>query len=153
MTPPTLVDVTHAAPRPRRRRAAKFDPPAWLSKTGKAAFRRIVLDIERDRPDSLERGDVPALALLAEVYSVAQAAAKAMRGAGNEPAILDVDEAHGGGTKKSPAWMVLNQASSRYEALAKEFGLTLAARQRLELPAGGFIPDEDQDELDDALNG
>lgn len=153
MTKPTLRDATNdppAPPAPRARRRPRWDPPAWLSKTGKAAFRRIVLDLE---PDLLTRSDVPELALLAEAYAVAQHAAKAMRGPGNEPVILEVDAVHGGHLRKSPAWQVFNQATARFDALARNFGLSPAARIRLELPAGAPLGDEqdDDEDLEDAL--
>lgn len=151
MSGPKLRDVTNeSAPAPRARRR-RIDPPAWLSKSGKAAFRRLLLDIERSTPEAIGAVDVPALALTAEVYAVAQAAAKAMRGPGNEPQVLDVDAAHGGGNRKTPAWQVLNQATTRYQGLAREYGLTLAARTRLELGTAAPLDDEDDEDLEDAL--
>lgn len=151
--PPTLRDVTNEPAPPARaprRRRARWDPPAWLSKTGKAAFRRIVLDLE---PDLVSRSDIPELALMAEAYAVAQHAARAMRGPGNEPVILEVDAVHGGHQRKSPAWQVFNQATARFDALARNFGLSPAARIRLELPAGAPLGDEqdDDEDLEDAL--
>lgn len=158
MTKPTLRDVTNETPTPRARarRKPRFEAPAWLSRSGKVAFRRIVLDLELASPGSLERVDVPALAMLSEAYSVVQAAAKAMRGPGNEPAILEVDGVHGGHHRKTPAWQVFSQATARFEALGKEYGVTLGSRLRLELvDAGAGAPPlhDDQDDLDRALGG
>lgn len=150
-----LRDATNDPPKPARARARRlrWSPPAWLSAPAKTSFRRLLLDIERERPGALEASDVPAIALMAEAYAIAQAAAKAMRGPGNAPAILDIDAVHGGHQRKTPAWQVHNQASARYVALAREFGLTLASRTRLELPGVGVpIPDDQDDEdLEDAL--
>lgn len=150
-----LRDATNESPTSSsssKRRPPKIVAPAWLSKSGKVYFARIVRDIEEHTPDLIGRLDTASLALLAEVYSVAQAAARAMRGPGNEPAILETDHAHGSQNRKTPAWQVFAQAMARFETLAREFGLTPAARARLELEPGGLsLPDDQDDELDIAL--
>jgi len=153
MSGPRLRDATNDPPKPSAKsRGPRYTPPGWLSAPAKAAFRRILLDLSRERPDVIERTDIPALALMAESYAVAQAAAKAMRAPGNVPAVLEVDAVHGGHNRKTPAWQVYNQAAGRYLTLAREFGLTLAARTRLELPGIGAPLEDDQDEdLEDAL--
>ena len=151
---PHLRDATHDSPPlvVRRAKGPLWDSPAWLSAPGKAAFRQLLLDIERATPEVLDRIDVPALALLAEHYAIAQAAAKAMRDTGNVPEVLELDKVHGDQHRKTPAWQVFAQATKTYTALAREYGLTLASRTRLELPSAGLPVDDDEDDaLDEAL--
>lgn len=154
MSGPRLRDVTNDAPAPRPRKRAKWDPPAWLSAPGKAAFRALLQEAERSRPGLLDRVDVPTLALMAEHYAIAQAASKVMRGTGNVPSVLEVDAVHGGHLRKTPAWQVYREASTSFVAMAREFGFTLKSRTMLELGDGGLpLPDDQDDEgdLEDAL--
>jgi P27 family predicted phage terminase small subunit len=131
----------------------KLNPPAWLSASGKRAFTRIVAELTDAWPDSVAPMDIPALALLAETYAVAQAAATSMRtDKGNEPQPLEIDHAHGGQRRKSPAWQMFREATNAYLNAARDYGLTLAARLRLELDVAATItPPAEGDDEDDAI--
>lgn len=149
MSPPVLRDATNERPPPARR--ARFKPPAWLSVDAKRFFTELVLDLDEAAPGTIGRIDVAALALAAEHYATAQAAASAMRKRGNRVEVLEVDTAHGGQLRKRPAWQVFREATSAYLMVAREFGLTLKARESMELDAGAPLGDEDEGDLEDAL--
>lgn len=140
------------APSRAARTRAKFPAPAWLSADGKTAFRSLLVELEAAWPDTISRLDIPALAIVAEHYAVAQAAAKAMRGKGNNPVAVEDDTAHSG-KRRPPSFLVYKEATNAFLQGAKAFGLTLESRMRLELDAPAPLADEDDDDLDDALDG
>lgn len=149
----SLRDATNDPPAARARaRRARFAAPDWLSAPGKAAFRRLVLDLDATFPDAAGRVDIQTLALMAELLAIAQEAARSMRATGNRPLILEPDLAHANTRRKTPAWQIFREAVAGYLSIAREYGLTFAARQRLELdvPAGADLED-DEDDLELAL--
>lgn len=160
-TPPRLRALREGEPAPEARTPpvgpedghgkSRFEPPDWLSVDAKRAFRRLVIDIDAAWPGTLARLDVMALAVLAEHYSVLQAAACEMRAAGNKPELTPADPNQGGRTRKNPAWQIFREASSAFLALSKEYGLTLSARLRMELDAGAPLADEGDDDLDEVV--
>lgn len=160
-TPPHIRAVREGEPTPEPRvppvgppdgsGKARFEPPEWLSAEGKRAFRRLVIDIDSAWPGTLARFDTMALAVLAEHYAVLQSAAKEMRATGNTPDVAPEDPKQGGRTRKNPAWQIFREASSAFLAVAKEYGLTLSSRLRMELDAGAPLGDEDDEDLDAVL--
>lgn len=133
-------------PRPSRKLPAA---PSWLSPTGKAAFRQLVEAAEAVEPGWLERVDVPLLAMFADVYATAQAAAKSMRGAGGHARPIDHDRAHAGRPRKHPGWQVVREAAGTMRSLGRELGVTPAMRRQLDLDgtfgAGDGGPDPELD--------
>lgn len=161
-TPPHIRAVRDGepAPAPRMPPAApaegsgksRFAPPAWLSVDAKAAFKRLVIDIDAAWPGTLARFDTMALAVLAEHYAVLQAAAKEMRADGNRLDVTPEDPTQAGHrTRKNPAWQIFREASAAFLAVSKEYGLTLSSRLRMELDAGAPLGDEDDEDLDAVL--
>lgn len=152
MSPAALRDATNELPPAGRR--ARFKAPAWLSVEAKRFFTELVLDLEEAAPGTIGRLDVPALALIAQHYATAQSASEAMRKHGNRVEILEVDNttAAGGQLRKRAAWQVFRQATSSYLTLAREYGLTLKARESMELDAGGVgDASDDEDDLESKL--
>jgi P27 family predicted phage terminase small subunit len=148
----SVVRLPVAAPPPapdRRERAdrepVKLKAPAWLSPSGRAAFRRVAVFLEDDAPDWLAEVDADALGLAVEHLAVAVAASRAMRGSGGHYAIIDVDAGHGGRRRKHPAHQVFREATAAYLAVIRELGLTPRARRELEVGLG-FAPAEDDDD-------
>lgn len=149
MTRPALRDATHE--RAPLRRKPRFGAPEWLSVEAKRIFAVLVADLEEANPGTLSALDVPAIALAAQNYATAQAMSLAMRAKGNKVDALEVDVDHGGQVRKRAAWQVYRQAQAAYMILAREFGLTVKARQSMELDAGVPLGDEDEGDLEDAL--
>lgn len=129
-----------------------IDTPEWLNVDAKRQFRALVAAVNSLWPGSLTAADVPALALAAEHYTIAAAAAQAMRSRGNKAAPATTDKAHATESRKAPTYAILKQATGEYLKLAREFGLTPAARVRLNLdtsrsPTGGHdAEDENEDD-------
>lgn len=156
-TPPHIRAVRYgeAAPPPRTPPAApaegsgksRFQPPDWLSPEAKKAFRRLVIDIDAAWPGTLARMDVMGLAAAAESYAVIVRSAKAM----SESDLVEDDPAHKGRVRKTPAWELFAQASRLFTTWAREYGLTLSSRLRMELDAGAPLGDEDDEDLDAVL--
>lgn len=159
-TPPHIRAVREGEPAPAPRTPpvappegsgkARFEPPAWLSSDAKTAFRRLVIDIDAAWPGTLARFDTMSLAVLAEHYAVLQAAAKAMRHDKTVEVTLP-DGRREGQERKNPAWQIFREASNAFLAVAKEYGLTLQSRLRMELDAGAPLGDEDDEDLDAVL--
>jgi phage terminase small subunit len=118
-----------------------------LSAEGKRAFRQLVIDIDAAWPGTLARMDVMGLSAAAEAYAVIVRAAKTMR----DTELVEDDPAHKGRVRKTPAWELFAQASRLFTAWAREYGLTLSSRLRLELDAGAPLADEDEEDLDAVL--
>lgn len=160
-TPPHIRAVRDGEPTPPPRvppvapaegtGKSRFAPPAWLSSDAKAAFKRLVIDIDAAWPGTLARFDTMALAVLAEHYAVLQAAAREMRADGNKPEPTSPDTQHANRTRKNPAWQIFREASAAFLAVSKEYGLTLSSRLRMELDAGAPLGDEDDEDLDAVL--
>lgn len=154
MTPTsaTVSPIRPGTPAPKRRRrspgglpAELRTPPAWLSKDAAALWRDLVPTLEDAYPaDSLSLLDVPALALMVEHFVVARAAAKLLSGGAD---VLEVDHAHGGNMRKSPASQIMRDHSTAFLRLAREYGLTAKSRAALDVDAlGRTVPDADDDD-------
>jgi P27 family predicted phage terminase small subunit len=97
------------------------NPPAWMSKDGKAAWKEIVAGLG----ESVYALDGLSMVLMCEAYSAAQGAAKDLATRG--PLIQSRDR----GLVKSPSLQILRDAGSTFRAFADAFGLTPGARRRL----------------------
>lgn len=161
-TPPHIRAVRDGEPSPEPRTPppapaeghgkSRFEPPDWLSAEAKRAFRRLVVDIDAAWPGTLARFDTMALAVLSEHYAVLQAAAREMRADGNKPELTPADPKNADRTRKNPAWQIFRESSAAFLSVAKEYGLTLSSRLRLELDAGAPpLGDEDDEDLDAVL--
>jgi P27 family predicted phage terminase small subunit len=96
-------------------------PPAWLSKDGKAEWRRIMpLLVERRILTDADMGSV-------EAYCTATGLVREMqRTIAREGAIIDTPR----GPRKHPAIAVQSDAMNRARLLAAELGLTPVSRSR-----------------------
>lgn len=152
VTPIRPETPTEAPPRARRTRSAPLGPaPAWLSAPGKLLWRSLVPAIDEAFPELLGPLDKPSVALMVEHLAIAQAAAGEMRGPGNIPTTAVKDENHGG-TKKAPSSQVMRDHGRAFLDLARDYGLTLGARARIDLERlVPVVPDSDDD--DDLFGG
>lgn len=137
---PEAKSTARTSPLPKDLRTA----PAWLSAPAKAEWKRLIPRLDEAFPEKLSALDVGALALLVEHLAIAQGAAQAMRGKGNKPDVLEVDEAHRDRIRKTPASQVMRDHAKAAMELAREYGLTLRAREALGLD--GTVPDDDPDD-------
>ena len=104
--------------------------PAGLGKRAGAIFRRYA-DALGDR---LEPEDAAMLAQLALAELLAIENAKLLlAGPVDGVTLLETDEAHNNESRKSPAFTQWRQSVETALKLAKEFGMTPAARRRLNL--------------------
>lgn len=142
--PEARSEAERPAPSPRRRLPKA---PDWLSPTGKATFRTMAEAAEEIQPGWLTSVDVPLLALYADVYATAQAASKAMRGAGGHVRPIDHDRAHAGRPRKHPSWQIVREASTTLARLAGDLGITPTMRRRLDLD-GIYVDAGDSDDVD-----
>lgn len=136
----SLAKEAPPAPIPKALRT----PPAWLSAPAKAEWRRTVPALDEAYPERLSALDLVALGLMFEHLAIAEAAATAMRGKGNKPDVLEVDEAHRDRIRKTPASQVMRDHSKAALEIARDYGLTLKAREALGLD--GTVPDDDPDD-------
>jgi P27 family predicted phage terminase small subunit len=97
------------------------NPPAWMSKDGKQAWR----DIAKGLGDSVYALDGLSMMLMCEAFSAAQGAAKDLASRG--PLVQSRDR----GLVKNPALQILRDAGATFRAFADAFGLTPGARRRL----------------------
>jgi P27 family predicted phage terminase small subunit len=119
-------------------------PPSWLSKPAAVLWRDLVPRLDEAMPaDALTLLDVPALALMVEHFVIARRAAELM-----VEGPLEVDHAHGGQLRKSPASQVMRDHGAAFLALAREYGLTARSRSTLELGALGRMTPDDEDDGD-----
>lgn len=98
----------------------------------------------------LTPADWPAFALMAEAWADARAARRKLATDGR----FRFDENHV--ERKSPALMVWREAAAAYGRLAREFGMTPAARERIGAPApddGSALTRELREILADPLPG
>lgn len=103
--------------------------PAGLGKKAGAIFRRYVEALE----DRLQPEDASMLGQLAVAELMAIENAKLLFEATKLDTLLIEDEAHGNEDRKNPAFTQWRQATETALKLAKEFGMTPAARRRLKL--------------------
>jgi len=138
---------TPSAPRRRRRQAPLGPAPSWLSAPAKVLWRSVVPELDELYPELIGKLDVHAIGLMVEHLAIAQAAAEGMRAKGNVPDTVDVDKVHGGGSKKPPASQVMRDHGKAFLELARDYGLTLGARARLDLERlAPVVPDSDDDD-------
>ncbi len=71
--------------------------------------------------------DSAALALCATAYSLAVRAAQELESEG----IITSDRAHGGESRKSPAWQVFRESAVIFERMSDRLGMTPRARTAL----------------------
>ena len=118
-------DAKKARERMKRNRAARLpSPPAWLSSYAKTEWRRIA-PLLRDQ-GLLERVDRAALATYCRAWSQLRKADKSIQEDG-----LYTDTATGG-RKLNPAVTAAAQAQKQIKDFCVEYGLTPAARVRIQ---------------------
>lgn len=125
----------------------RSEPPAGLSKYALEAWKELEPELQRLKLLSVL--DSPSFFLACESYAIARAALEAMRPrrkdgeidkrAPNTLALIEVDHAHGGQTRKVPAVTVFFQASREFRSWCAEFGISPSSRLKLR-PAAGTVP-------------
>ena len=125
----------------------RSDPPEGLSTHARTAWKELAPELERLK--LLTVLDSPSFFLACESYAIARSALEAMRPrrrdgeidqrAKNTLALIEVDHAHGGQTRKVPAATVFFQASREFRSWCAEFGITPSSRLKLR-PAAGATP-------------
>lgn len=124
-------------------------PPEWLSPGARSVWRYLAPELERDA--LLTRRDRELFAFLCTEADLAVTALGLMRPDKRKGyVLLDVDEGHQGRTRRHPALMAYAQATQRFAALARHFGLSPMTRIPLELGAPA-APPPDPDDGDDDL--
>jgi P27 family predicted phage terminase small subunit len=111
---------------PEHQPGIQKNPPTWLPKWAKVFWRKYAFKLKE--LGLLTEADQPAFETLALLYSQIRDAQEEIAARG-----LIVEGARGGEVK-NPAFTILNQARKDFRLFAIEFGLTPAARERLDLP-------------------
>lgn len=144
-----------AAPRPALKRppAESLDPPFPMTPRARAWWKREAPRLHR--LGLLSEPDKIGLALGLESASAAVEALGSLRSDNrrNADELVTADKAHGGRTRKNPAWQIFREAQAAYLRWCAEFGWTPSARVNLVLEAAGPAPvddDEDDDLFDEA---
>ncbi len=109
--------------------------PAWLSKEAKKHYRFIVDQLEES--GLIAKIDMGVLAILATSYAGMKEAEEKIQEEGSE-----LQETPNGYMQLSAASISFDRHASRYEKLAKQFGITVRARQSIK------IENPDQGSLD-----
>jgi len=118
--------------------------PSDLSPHARECWKMLAPELEK--LGLLSVLDGPSFRLACETYAIAVYALEEMRvrkadgtpdGRVKRPSLLDVDRAHGGMSKKSPAFSIYAQASREFRAWCVEFGLSPSARASLRPGARG----------------
>jgi P27 family predicted phage terminase small subunit len=122
-------------PKVKRTQRAKLHTPETLPEGAAAYFRMLA---RRAGEHGLTQADVPMLAQLATALWIADQAALRMARDG----LLMTDQSHGDGTelRKHPAFTIWRNAVTVADTLAKQFGMTPAARARLGLEQESGAP-------------
>ncbi len=102
-----------------------LEPPQWLSDDARQVFETVARALEAE--GLATEADSAALALCATAYSLAVRAAQELELEG----IMTSDRAHGGESRKSPAWQVFRESTVIFERLADRFGMSPRARTAL----------------------
>jgi len=143
---PTAIKLLNGNPGKRRinRRepkpeqlSADLDPPTWLTKEAAAVWRRAVPELRRLHLLSVLDLDAVG-AYCAQVGRAKKAEASLRRGG----LMVTVH----GQRQRRPEIAIAKEAWSEARRWAQEFGLTPAARTRLEVPQTPAIPDNSDDE-------
>jgi phage terminase small subunit len=103
--------------------------PAGLGKRAGAIFRRYA-EVLGDRVEPEDAGMLGMLAI-AELLAIENAKLVLGGAPGRQMKLLETDEKHGNEDRKSPAFTQWRQATETALKLAREFGMTPAARRRL----------------------
>jgi P27 family predicted phage terminase small subunit len=131
------------------------EPPAWMSKRGRAVWTFLAPELEKNA--LLTKRDREAFAFCCEEAAVAQTALLTLRGPDNNYGnILEIDKSHQNRVRRHPAWIVYTQAVASFRTWAKAFGLTPNARIGLLLggaTAAGPGLGADEDDGDESVFG
>ena len=111
-------------------------PPSWLPSWAKVFWRKYAFKLKEF--GILTEADRPAFEELCLLYDRIRECHEILQRDG-----LMVEGARGGQVKH-PLVSVMNAAENQFRMLSIEFGLTPAARDRLDLPE---VPDEDMDPM------
>jgi P27 family predicted phage terminase small subunit len=143
---PTALKVLEGnrGKRPINRREPRPAPtapecPTWLSREGKAEWRRVVPEL--DRIGMLTRVDRAALASYCEVWATFVTAQREVHEHGL--VLLERERETDDGTViyvrpvKNPAVLIARDAAGQVRQFCAEFGLTPSSRSRLEVPEVG----------------
>lgn len=122
----------------------------WMSTRARELFVKLVDDARALHGDALSEADLAALSLMAQHGAIAENAALALQDGEGELVVIEIDKAHGGGTRKRPAWQVYREAAAAYLALAREYGLTLRARATVDISKARPV-DDSAETLDDDM--
>jgi P27 family predicted phage terminase small subunit len=136
-TPANILQLTgnpghrKANKKEARPRPTPPPPPSWLTASGKAAWKRLLPELDRLGLLTLVDGD--AFAAYCEAVSQFEWATKTLAAEGMT---FTTDKGYVG---QHPAVAMRHKAMQLLKLFAAEFGLTPSARARLEVPA----PDKD----------
>lgn len=105
-------------------------PPTWLGREGKAEWRRVVKYLKERDPGRLEETDRAILAAYCNEWDTYVTASGDVKARGSLiPGRSSAEKARGeGGMVKNPSVQIARDALTHLRALAKELGLTPAAR-------------------------
>lgn len=123
-------------------------PPDFLTPGGRAVWRELVAELEKDA--LVTKRDRYTLGLVCVEVEIMRAALDAMRPDKRRGyVVIDEDPEHRNRLRRHPALIVYGQAVDRFRRLASEFGLSPRMRQALEV-GGAPVPDDgdDDDDLD-----
>lgn len=112
------------------------EPPNWLSKSAKTAWKRIIPILEEDFPVS--EADYSMLVAYALTFSRVQTCENDIRKNGH---FITNEET--GNRKPNPAVSMQSQAIRDLKSISNALGLTLEARQKLELQKAKQKDDDD----------
>lgn len=138
-------------------RPLRPEAPKDLSPHARECWRTLAPELEK--LGLLSVLDGPGFRLACETYALALYALEELRAKkadgtpdrrARRPSLLDEDRAHGGMTKKNPAFAIYAQASREFRAWCVEFGLSPSARVSLRpgahgAPSEGAESGEDDD--------
>lgn len=139
---PDNVRQLRGETRPSRQRNAPKavagipNPPSKISAEAKAEWKRITPELKR--LGYLSNIDRAVLTLYCESWARAWEAAQILS---DENLVIEGAK----GDRKHPAWQIFREATAQHAALAKELGLTPAARGRMRQP-------DPEPEADDELD-
>jgi P27 family predicted phage terminase small subunit len=100
--------------------------PAWLSKDAKKHYKFIVDELQES--GLIAKIDMGVLAILATSYAGMKEAEEQIQSEGSE-----LQETPNGYLQLSAAAVSFDRHASRYEKLAKQFGITVRARQSIKI--------------------
>ena len=115
------------------------DPPRWLNRHGKAAWRKLAPELEGSRVMAVS--DSLALELLVDAYSEYRGAREVIMAHGPT---YETKGRHGMQVKRRPQVAIAADAWNRLSKMLTEFGLTPSSRTRIEpLPSSMYDETEE----------